>query len=308
MVMQAKIKCNQTTKDQARTILAALRNSFTSAQVGVVLEEIDYVPNPVRSIDLVFQDVNTKLPADQVEIVLLDWMPHSGEPSMFKIQDGRILCNLKANRKYSLTTEKVMEEFTRHIFSLKAKEFAKASPHTLKFLDELRGFYLASQKTVSALPRVLTRTADAFQSKIIIDRSKEIWVQVSEFNRIKLPLANGWEKALYFFILKNKKGFSFNNFNRSGEQDSRLLAEMYVLTKPYDSINEIMKQINYRVKEGQISKFFSPHFTRLRNKIAGVMGHHELFHDLKIVSSGKKKDEDDYSNNIRWDRFAIIWE
>lgn len=306
--MRANIKFNSATKDQARTLLAALKQSFTPSMLNVVLEEIAYVPNPVRSMDLVFQDVNTKLPANQVEIVLLDWMPCSGEPSMLKIQEGRMLCNLKANRKYSLTPEKVMEEFTSNLFSLKAKEFAKASSHTLEHLDELRGFYLASQKAVSALPRVSTQSADAFQSKIIIDRSKEIWVQVSEFKRIKLPLSDGWQKALFFFILKNKKGFSFKNFNRIGELDSTLLAEMYVLTKPSDSVSEIKKQINYRVKEGQISKFFSPHFSRMRDNIAKAMGHQELYDDLRIVSSGKKRNEHDYSNNISWDRSAIIWE
>lgn len=301
MAMRANIKFNSTTKDQAKTLLAALKQSFTPSMLNVVLEEIAYVPNPVRSMELVFQDVNTKLPTYQVEIVLLDWMPCSGESSMLKIQDGRMLCNLKANRKYSLTPEKVMEEFTSHLFSLKAKEFAKASSHSLEYLDELRGFYLASQKAVSALPRVSTQSADAFQSKIIIDRSKEIWVQVSEFKRIKLPLADGWQKALFFFILKNKKGFSFKNFNRIGEHDSKLLAELYVLTKPNSSVNEMVKQINYRVKEGQTSNLVSSPFSRMRDEITKAMGHHELYDDLKIDESKDVK-------NIRWDRSAIIWE
>lgn len=305
--MRAKIKFNPSTQDQARTLSATLRQSFTPSMLNVVLEEIAYVPNPVRSMDLVFQDLSTKLPANQVEIILLDWTPCPGEPNMFKIQDGRMVCNLKANRKHALTPEKLMEEFTKQIFSIKAQEFAKASNHTLEFLDDLRGFYLASQKAVAALPRVLAKSADAFKSQIIIDREKEIWVQVSEFKRINLPLSDGWQKALFFFLLKNKNGFSFKNFNRNGEQDSRLLAELYVLTKPNSSVNEMINLINYRVNEGQTSQFFSPHFSRMRDKIAGAMGHHDLYDNLKIVASGKKKEEDDYVNNISWDRSNVIW-
>ncbi len=306
--MRAKIKFNSSNQDQARTLLAALRQSFTPSMLNVVLEEIAYVPNPVRNMDLVFQDVNTKLPANQVEIVLLDWTPCPGEPSMLKIQGGGMLCNLKARHRHSLTPEKVMEEFTRHIFSLKAKEFAKASSHTLEYLDELRGFYLASQKAVSTLPSVLAKSADAFQSKIIIDRSKEVWVQVTEFKRIKLPLSDGWGKALFFFLLKNEEGFVFKKFPSQSIQDIKLLAELYVSTRTNAFENEIINLINYQTREGRTSKFFSPYFSKLGKKLASAAGHLECYDNLKLISKGKREEEKEFSINIDWDRSAIIWE
>lgn len=299
MTMQAKIKFNPSAKDQARTLFAALKQSFTPSMLNVVLEEIDYVPNPVRSMNLVFQDLKSSSQSNQIELILLDWKPCSGEASLIKIQGGILLCNLATTEPSCLSPEKIFQEFTNLTFSIKAKDFAKNTFYTVDSLDELKGFLLATQKAVTSFPRIDNPKEQGFQKFLLIDQNYEVWVQITEFKRINIPLRRGWERALFLFILENTNGFSFTDFKT--QNDSKELAKYYALTKPNCEETDIQQEIIFRIKNKQFGDFFSPHFSRIRNGVNKAFGNHpEVLEILTIPKRGPVK-------NIHWDRNAISW-
>lgn len=299
MAMQATIKCNQKTKDQARKVLAALRNSFTSAQLGVVLEEIDYVPNPLRSMDLVFQDVKSSSKSNQLEIILLDWMAWSVEETFFRIFGNTMLCNLVSKSDASLKLEKVVQESVNLLVSLKAKAFAKIPEFTSSIIEDHADFYLASKMALASLYKAFESKHQDFQQYLIVNGNHEVLVQVNEFNAIKIPLRRGWETALFLFILKNKNGFSFSDFRI--KQDASQLAYFYSLTKPNTEEFDTEREIRYRIENDQFGDLLSPHFSRIRDAVAMSLGKYpELLEQLTISKRGPVK-------NINWDRSAIVW-
>lgn len=300
MAMRANIKFNSATKDQAKTLSAALKQSFTPSMLHVVLEEIAYVPNPVRSMDLVFQDLNTKLPADQVEIVLLDWTPCPGEPSMLKIQDGRMVCNLSVIQTTVLSSERIIQEAVNLLLGVKAKEFAKIPVFTSTIVESHTEFYMASRQALNSVYQPAEVKSQGFKKRLIVNQNYEIWIQMTEFKRIRIPLKRGWETALFLFILMNENGFSFQDFRI--KHDSGQLAYFYSLTKPNSEEIDIIREIKYRIENDQMVKFFSPHFSRIRNAIGLALGKYpEVLEELTISTQGPVK-------NIFWDRSAIIWE
>lgn len=300
MAMRAKIKFNSSTQDQAREVLAALRNSFTSSQLSVVLEEIDYVPNPVCSMDFVFQDLESSAKSNRLEIILLDWRAWSGEDSFIRIYGNSMLCNLASKSDSPLKLEKIVQESVNLLVSLKAKAFAKIPEFSSSIIDDHTDFYMASKMALVSLYKSIESKDQDFQQYLIVNCNYEIAVQVNEFNSIRIPLGRGWETALYLFILKNKNGFSFSDFRI--KQDSRQLAYLYTLTKSRAEESDIERKIRDHIEKGQFGDFLPPHFSRIRDAVSIALGRYpELLEKLTIAKRGPIK-------NISWNRSAIIWE
>jgi len=300
MAMKAKIKFNSSARAQATQFLAALKNSFTPSMMEVELEEITYAPSPVRSMDLVFQDLNSQPLTNQVEVILLEWNLSSSDATPVKIHDGRLLCNLTSKTAFPISLVHCLKEFINLLTGIKAKEYAKTPVFTPSAVEEHVAFYLATQRVYSQFQSKEEPQDKGFQKYLLVDKSYEVWVQLTEFKRILIPLKKGWERALFLFILENKNGFSFTDFRT--KQDSNRLAYFYTLTKGNNEQGNIQKEIIYRIENDQFGQFFSPHFSRIRNAVAKALGHYpDVLEFLSIPKLGPIK-------NIQWDRSAIVWE
>jgi|GEM_PF-3295568 len=298
MAMRAKIKFNQSTKEQAVALLAKISQSFDPQLLSVEIEEIDYVPIPLRTMDLVLQDINSSSSSYPLEVILLNWTPYRKENSNLKVKNGKLLCNLSLQFPSSPSIKRLFEEFIKLAIGYRAREFAKNPVFTPIAMEEQIRFYMATQNAISK-PEAVENTQNNFTKSITVDKDYKVWVRISEQEKINIPVGKGWESALFLFLLRNEKGFSFADFQMN--RDSETLAHLYTCTKPTTEYSDVLKEIKYRIQNDQFSQFFSPHFSRIRFKISQSLGKYpELLQLFRIPQRGATK-------NILWDRRAIHW-
>lgn len=298
--MRAKIKFNQTTKKQAVQLLSLLENAFTQAEIQFELVEINFEPASLQSLNFVYSNLKFTSAASVPELILLDWRISEDETSLVFNQHGRLLCNVNKNidKVVPLTLSKVAKEFINKIIGWKANGFAKNPIFSPNLLAKQVNFYQVIQKGLDMISQPEKTEVSRTKKFLIIDQDYELWIQVDELHRIRIPLGRGWEKALFFYILKNENGFSFQEFKI--QKDGKQLSKYYTMIKANSHENDIQKEIIFRIRDNQFGKFFSPHFSRVRNKISMALGAHP---DLEMLLNVSQKGE---IKNILWDRNSII--
>jgi hypothetical protein len=293
MAMQAKIKFNKTTENQANQLSILLENLFAASNVELVLEQIDYQPVAGKSIFAVYRDLNKDQGKGFLEINLFNWKHADQDTLPIQRIEQTIWCNLR--EKEGLSPINLLNQVAGIVINQLVGRFADDFAQRKNYTADLLERYIHFNVTAKAAMAQVLPNADQGKNQrlqndkiLIIDKALNIWVQVDQYSKVEIPLGNGWEKALYLFMLEFRDGFSFEDFRPNSHGFK--LAEYYCATKVNASKSNVSEKIRHYAQSERLSKIFSPHFTRMRNIISNALqAYPNINRQLNITTQGNDR-------------------